>query len=47
VTFEIRSADGRILTVHTEVGNGVTRVVVETKQQQEPAQSLDQTGDEA
>jgi hypothetical protein len=47
VTFEIRSADGRILTVHTEVGDGLTRVVVEAKQDQGPAQSLEQSGDES
>lgn len=29
MAFEIRTPDGRVLSVHTEVGNGLTRVVVE------------------
>ncbi len=28
MTFEIRTPDGRILTVSTEVGDGLSRVVV-------------------
>lgn len=28
MSFEIHTADGRVLSVHTEVGEGLTRVVV-------------------
>jgi hypothetical protein len=32
MSFEIRTPDGRILAVHTEVGTGPARVIVEERQ---------------
>lgn len=40
MSFEIHTADGRVLSVHTEVGNGLTQVVVtETEPQPEPMEA--------
>ncbi len=46
MTFQIRTADGRILTVHTEVGNGVARVCLDETAQAEPPRSIEPEGDD-
>lgn len=43
MTFEIRSTDGRVYEVHTEVGDGLTRVVItEQVQPETPMESGDE-----
>lgn len=44
MTFQIRTNDGRILTVHTEVGEGTTRVVIE-EEPREPV-AIESCGDQ-
>lgn len=45
MTFQIRTADGRIFTVHTEVGNGTARVCLDEQPQAEPPRSIEPEAD--
>jgi hypothetical protein len=45
VAFEIRTADGEIYAVHTEVGDGLTRVVVLAQRREPVAVEPQQEGE--